>query len=96
MIQSFFENIEERIISRINTSEHSIFVAVAWFTNQLLFDSLIDVIKLKKNIDVKILMLNDILNRNEFGLDFGVLLKLGVEVRFARSDKGTLCITNSV
>ena len=90
MIQSFFEDIEERIISRINSSEHSIFVAVAWFTNQLLFDSLIDVLKLKKNIDVKILMLNDILNRNEFGLDFGVLLKLGAEVRFARSDKGTM------
>ena len=90
MIQSFFENIEERIISRINTSEHSIFVAVAWFTNQLLFDSLIDVIKLKKNIDVKILMLNDILNRNEFGLDFGILTKMGADVRFAKSNKGTM------
>ena len=90
MIQSFFENIEERIISRINSSEHSIFVAVAWFTNQLLFDSLIDVLKLKKNIDVKILMLNDILNRNEFGLDFGILTKMGADVRFAKSNKGTM------
>lgn len=88
MILSFFENIEERIISRINSSERTIFIAVAWFTNQLLFDSLIDA--LKKNVVVKVLVLNDILNRNEFGLEYGLLTKMGAEVRFAKNDKGTM------
>ena len=88
MTISYFEDIEKHIMSRLNSSHSSIFVAVAWFTNQLLFDSLMDA--LKKNIAVKILILDDILNRNEFGLDFGVLSKLGAEVRFAKSDKGTM------
>ena len=88
MTISYFEDIEKHIMSRLNLSQSSIFVAVAWFTNQLLFNSLMDA--LKKNIAVKILILDDILNRNEFGLDFGVLSKLGAEVRFAKSDKGTM------
>ena len=88
MTISYFEDIEKHIMSRLNSSHSSIFVAVAWFTNQLLFDSLMDAVK--KNIAVKILILDDILNRNEFGLDFGVLSKLGAEVRFAKSDKGTM------
>ena len=88
MTISYFEDIEKHIMNRLNSSQSSIFVTVAWFTNQLLFDSLMDA--LKKNIAVKILILDDILNRNEFGLDFGVLSKLGAEVRFAKSDKGTM------
>lgn len=88
MILSVFEDIEERIINRINSSERSVFVAVTWFTNQLLLESL--VAALKRNVVVNVLILNDILNRNEFGLDFGALSKLGAEIRFAKSDMGTM------
>lgn len=88
MILSYFEEIEKQIISKISSSKSNIFVAVAWFTNQLLFDSLTDAIK--NNVAVKVLILDDILNRNEFGLDFGALLKLGAEVRFAKSNEGTM------
>lgn len=88
MTLSYFEEIEKQIISKIRSSQSSVFVAVAWFTNQLLFDSLTDAIK--NNVAVKVLILDDILNRNEFGLDFGVLSKLGADVRFARSDSGTM------
>ena len=88
MTLSYFEEIEKQIINKISSSQSSVFVAVAWFTNQLLFDSLTDAIK--NNVAVKVLILDDILNRNEFGLDFGVLSKLGADVRFARSDSGTM------
>lgn len=88
MILSVFEEIEERIINRINSSERSVFVAVAWFTNQLLLESLVTAFK--RNVVVNVLILNDILNRSEFGLDFGVLSKLGAEIRFAKSDLGTM------
>jgi len=88
MVLSVFEDIEERIINRISSSEHTILVAVAWFTNQQLFKSIVTA--LRRKVFVKVLILNDILNRSEFGLDFGVLTKLGAEVRFAKSDKGTM------
>ena len=75
-------------MSRLNSSQNSISVAVAWFTNQLFFDSLI--VALNRNVAVKILILDDILNRNEFGLDFGILTKLGAKIRFAKSNLGTM------
>jgi hypothetical protein len=98
MTTSYFEDIEKHIRSRINSSQSSIFVAVAWFTNQLLFDSLTEA--LKRNVTVKILILNDLLNRSEFGLDFGVLVEHGADVRFAGSGKGTMhnkfCIVDNM
>ena len=52
MTQSYFQDIENIITIKLNTAKESIFVAVAWFTNQLLFDSLTDAIKNGNNIAV--------------------------------------------
>ena len=88
MTKTCFENIEHELSATISIAEKRIFVAVAWFTNSRLFEGL--AIALESNVEVKILILDDILNRNEFGLDFGILVKLGAEVRFAKSDMGTM------
>lgn len=88
MTKNCFENIENELSVAISNAEKRILVAVAWFTNSRLFDGL--TLALERKVEVEILILNDILNRNEFGLDFGVLSKLGAEVRFAKSDKGTM------
>ena len=83
MIQSYFQDIENIITNKLNTAKESIFVAVAWFTNQRLFDCLVNACH--RNVNVRVLILNDILNRNEFGLDFGILVNAGAEVRFANT-----------
>ena len=88
MTNTCFENIENNLSATISIAEKRIFVAVAWFTNSRLYDDLI--LATERNVEVKILILDDILNRSEFGLDFGVLSKLGAEIRFAKSDKGTM------
>ena len=88
MINICFENIENNLSATISIAKKRIFVAVAWFTNSRLYDDLISATG--RNVEVKILILDDILNRSEFGLDFGVLSKLGAEIRFAKSDKGTM------
>lgn len=88
MTNTCFENIENSLSATISIAEKRIFVAVAWFTNSRLYDDLI--LATERNVEVKILILDDILNRSEFGLDFGVLSKLGAEIRFAKSDKGTM------
>jgi len=72
----------------MSIAEKRIFVAVAWFTNSRLFDGL--TFALERNVEVKIIILDDILNRSEFGLDFEGLSKLGAEVRFAKSNKRTM------
>ncbi len=88
MTKICFENIENELSSIISTAEKRIFVAVAWFTNSRLFNDLYQAIQ--RNVEIKILILDDILNRNEFGLDFGILTKLGAEIRFAQSASGTM------
>ena len=45
---------------------------------------------LKQNIEIKVLILDDLLNRNEFGLDFGTLSNQGAEVRFIVPRNGTM------
>jgi len=88
MTQAIFDNIEEIISSQINQAEKRINIAVAWFTNNALYETLIKACE--KEVRVNVLLLNDILNRNEFGLDFGILTKCGGEIRFAKSDNGTM------
>lgn len=88
MTESYFDNIQDVITNHISSASNAILVAIAWFTNDILLTALADA--LQRNIKVKVLILDDILNRNEFGLDFGILTKLGAEVCLAKSDKGTM------
>ena len=88
MIHTYFENIETKIESAINSAEHRIYVAVAWFTNQALFDNIVRATE--RNVEIKLLLLDDILNRNEFGLDLGILIEKGGDIRFANDKSGTM------
>lgn len=88
MEKVYFNDIDYVIKELLSSACRKIKIAVAWFTNQALFDCLVR--NLNKNIEVKILIADDILNRNEFGLDFGELVKLGADVRFANSNEGTM------
>lgn len=88
MIRTHFNNIENEIKSSINSSQRRIYIAVAWFTNQYLFESLLNAAQRK--VEIKLILLNDILNRNEFGLEFGQLSNNGADIRFAVSNFGTM------
>lgn len=98
MIHTHFEHIENEINSSINSSKRRIYIAVAWFTNQVLFDSLLNAAQ--REVVIKIILLNDILNRNEFGLEFGLLANKGAEIRFAVNNSGTMhhkfCIIDNI
>ena len=88
MIQVYFENIENYISLLLSGAKQRIYIAVAWFTNQVFFDSIVRATE--RNVNIKLLLLDDILNRNEFGLDFGILIEKGVDVRFANDKSGTM------
>ena len=88
MIKSYFNRIEDELSELISTAARRIYVAVAWFTNARLLDELKNA--LQKGVDVKVLILDDLLNRNEFGLDYGELVKNGAEVRYSKSEQGTM------
>lgn len=88
MTNSYFDNIQDVLMRQMALSQHIILIAVAWFTNESFFEALKGV--LRNKVKVKIIILNDLINRSEFGLDFGILAKLGAEIRFAKSDLGTM------
>lgn len=78
MITSFFDDIQSVLMKQIASSKSNIFIAVAWFTNDLLFNEL--KAALNNKVKIKVIILNDLINRNEFGLNFGILTKMGAEV----------------
>ena len=88
MIQAFFDGIDKIIANNINSAKSCVYVAIAWFTNQTLFECLFNACC--RNVEVKVLILDDILNRNEFGLNFGILATHGAKVRFSTMRKVTM------
>lgn len=88
MTTSYFEKIEELITASISEAEVIVCVAVAWFTNLRLLNVLCNA--LQRGLGVKVLIIDDTLNRCEFGLDFGALTMFGADVRFAKSRGGIM------
>ena len=59
--EAIFENIADRIKQELTQAEQSIYIAVAWFTNPRLFNTLLD--KAKQGITVQLLISNDPINQ---------------------------------
>lgn len=66
-IDAHFEQIQRRIIEQIELARFSIWVAVAWFTDKVLFEKLIA----KKNLglNIQVIIADDEINRN-YGPNF--------------------------
>lgn len=66
---AFFNDIRNEILNQISSAKEDINIAMAWFTNQDLLDALNS--KLKENVMVNLIILDDEINRNDiYGLDF--------------------------
>jgi len=59
--EALFENIADRIEQELTQADQSIYIAVAWFTNPRLFNTLLD--KAKQGITVQLLTSNDPINQ---------------------------------
>jgi hypothetical protein len=68
--EAVFENIAERIQQEIKKAQSSIYIAVAWFTNQTLFDELVK--KANDGCSVLLMISNDEINLNS-SIDYGQL-----------------------
>lgn len=62
--EALFEGIAERIGLELEQAEHSIYIAVAWFTNRNLFNALID--KARKGVTVQLMLSNDHINQQSY------------------------------
>lgn len=71
----YFSGIRAKLLQELNEAKKAIFVAVAWFTNDDLFSMLC--MKLKQDIKVELIIINDYINNWEFGLPFQTFIDLG-------------------
>ena len=81
MFKEHFKNIQSILLETIQNSEKEILIAVAWFTNHILFEAICK--KLSEGISVKLIVINDPINNRIGGLDFKKYIKLGGELRFS-------------
>lgn len=83
MIDVVFDNIAYSIQKNINKATLNVKIAVAWFTNEELFRSVINA--LNRGVSVSVVILDDLINRNELALDFSQFIQAGGKLYF--SDK---------
>lgn len=84
MINPFFQNIRNEILSELNNAEKEIVVAIYWFTNHELFEKLCE--KREKGVFVSLIIHNDFINNRENGLNFQRFIDLGGELYFSNAD----------
>ena len=75
METALFKDIKDYIIERLNEANSKIRIAVAWFTNDELYQTILRL--LNRGIHVDLIIIDDHINRNEFGLDFNVFISKG-------------------
>lgn len=85
METALFKGIRDYIIGYLNRANETIKIAVAWFTNDDLFKAILNA--LDKNIIVELILIDDCINRNEFGLDFSLFIAKGGHLFFSTNEK---------
>jgi hypothetical protein len=71
----YFSGIRTKLLKELKKASQTIFVAVAWFTNDELFNVLC--MKLKQGVKVELIIINDYINNWEFGLPFQTFIDFG-------------------
>lgn len=84
-LKAYFSNIDTVIASYLEKATSEITVAVAWFTDRKLFEVLCN--KAKCGITVSIVLIDDDINKGQYGLDFSQLIRLGGSIFFLPQDE---------
>ena len=85
MIEAHFENIRNLIIDNIRASKSEIKIAVAWFTQRQLYDSVLDA--LERDVKVSLIMMKDFINCGIYGLPLQNFVDKGGNLHFV-SNRG--------
>lgn len=77
----YFSGIRDKLLKELNLAKKRILIAVAWFTNDELFNVLC--MKLQQGIEVELIIINDYINNWEFGLPFQTFVDLQGKLYFS-------------
>lgn len=96
MVEAYFSNIEQQIVRRLSDAKQRVLVAVAWFTNEILFE---EIMKCRqRKVPVSIIIMDDYINRNEFALDFSKYINAGGILYLSKEKKmhNKFCVIDNV
>lgn len=82
--QAYFDDIQVQIIRELKKARYSIRIAIAWFTDGIIFDTLCDLSS--AGIKVEIILMDDHINRQS-GLQYNKLGNLGGKIYFLGDKK---------
>ena len=77
-IRILSKGIEDQLVFELSKSSHSIYIAVAWFTNIVLFKEIISA--LDRGVSVIMVLNNDLINNGGYCLNFNVLINKGARI----------------
>lgn len=95
MTKVFFKNIQNEILSALDKTERSLHIALAWFTNDILFDAIMRL--LDKGISINLVLMHDEINCNPSALEFQKFIAKGGSLFFVneRLMHNKFCIIDS-
>jgi hypothetical protein len=82
--QAYFTDIQQVILEKIDAAQHSIFVAVAWLTDPVIFEKLCE--KAKAEVTTELMLALDKINSEQTSFDHNELKKCGGRVYFIPAD----------
>lgn len=77
-----FENIAKRLIDELMSARNKLSIAVAWFTNESIFDILLK--KLSEGVSIELILINDHINNRDNGLDLNKFIECGGRLHFSK------------
>ena len=81
--EAYFDDIQDAIVKHLLDAKQSIKIAMAWFTNPVIFNTLLNICKRKEDLAVTLLINNDLINNRPNGLPFDKLIQAGMELHIA-------------
>lgn len=85
MEKSLFVNIKSFIIENLSEAKEKIRIAVAWFTNDELFQVVLRL--LDQGLKIDLIIIDDCINRNEYGLNFELFISKGGHLFFSSKER---------
>lgn len=82
MVTPYFSSIRQILVNALDQAKESIDIAVAWFTNELLFDTIVS--RLDNGVKVRMVLINDDINHCG-GLDFQTFIDKGGRLFFGKT-----------
>lgn len=90
--QAYFDDIQIQILHELKKAKWTIHIAVAWFTDPIIFELLCE--KAKSGVRVKLVIVNDVINRSS-GINYSHLCKLGSSFMMVGEDKKNSAIMHN-